>query len=158
MIAPILLCSLISFSLAGQPDLDRAVDELDDDKVQTILQKNPGLLTQTEAIRLIDRLSQNRKRHAALFFGSSLLGNGLLGTIAGIISAKTFLSDSRDQDRPAIAGSIGIIIGCIGFVASAFFFPANKYRMLLTIFSGPLNKEQLKLLGVLQDSVIVHHR
>ncbi len=158
MMAPILLCSLISFSLAGQPDLDRAVDELDVDAVQTILQKNPGLLTQTEAIRLIDRLSQNKKRHAALFFGSSLLGNGILGTLVGLISAKTFLSGSRDQDRAAIAGSVGIIVGTIGFAASAFFFPANKYRMLLTIFSGPLNKEQLKLLGVLEDSVVILHR
>ncbi len=157
---PLIFCNLISFSVVANEELNTAVEQLNVDKVQAILEKSPEVLTTAEArLRiaetkaLINRLFHNKIKHMALFFGTSFIANWALGELVGLISAKTiFKFDPLHEELEFIsveqhmmyqrgrAWGTGFFAGLLGFTGSCFFFPLNKYQRLEQIFHNQIQR------------------
>ncbi len=158
IIIPLIFCNLISFSVVANEELNTAVDQLNVDKVQAILEKNSEVLTAAESRLLIteikilmNRLFHNKIKHMALFFGTSFIANWALGELVGLISAKTiFKFDPLHEElefigveqhimyQEARARGSGLFVGLLGFAGSCFFFPINKYQRLEQIFHNQI--------------------
>lgn len=139
---------------ADKHSLEKAIDKLKVAQTQAILDKKP--LTENEAIRLIDRLMENKASHQLRFFVKSLIANAALGAAVGYGCKKTLFKDALNGTEQATL--FGGAAGLAGLALSPAFFPSNKYRMLLGMLSKPLSREQLTMLGVYSDQVTITHQ
>ena len=149
--------SITFFSLYSHSELNTAIDNFDYDTVVQIIQDDPTVLSDTEAIKVVERLNRNQKGLIFSHFFAGIATSCILGIMAGV-SARMSIFTQDMPDNNAASAFVGSLVALGGIIYTGFTFDDSSYRMLLSVLSKPLNKEQLKILGVLpkHNTVVVH--
>ena len=141
-----LLLGYGQYAQAANNKLHNAVDKLEMEDVQQILDENPAALTPSESIRTIERIKENKRNNmrSRLIYG--FLGGAGAGALVGALSFA--IPRVKTEMRLAATAAFGLVGSLAGGAIAAATFDKKKYRMLTAIFATPLSDGQIKILGL----------